>query len=53
MFNNSVSPINSLTAIFSISIFLPPLITELEILPLKNSKRGVPDLNKIKEWWFG
>jgi hypothetical protein len=53
MLNKSVSQIKSLTVIFSISIFLSAFITELGILPLKNTKRGIPDLKKIREWWFG
>jgi hypothetical protein len=33
MLNNSVSPIDSLTPIISVSIFLKALITDLDILP--------------------
>jgi hypothetical protein len=53
MLNKSVSPINSLTAIFSISILLRAFIMELGRPPLETRKRGIPDLNKTREWWFG
>jgi hypothetical protein len=37
-----------ITAIFSISIFLPPFIMELGRPPLETRKRGIPDLNKTR-----